>query len=479
MFGFDDFMTLSYFINFLLIIVVVFFQRRDPVVSMTWVLFFILFPIGGLVIFLIFGLGVKRRTSGNYLKKQMYGEELTERLYEQMDLLDSKEAKEIPELDIPRYFCKYRCLYTEDNSLDIFTEAEEKYNRLLEDIENAKESINLLYFIVRNDKIGNKIMDALVKKAEQGVEVRLLYDSFGCFFTPKKFLRKLNKTKGGRAVSFYPVSIFTLSTINHRNHRKIVVIDQKIAYIGGMNIGDEYMGKKKPKPWRDTHIRLTGDSVQLIYKQFCLDWDFSAKDNLCETLDEIRLDGIQNEKNDCIPMQIVSSGPDSPAEEIKSGLIKMLYSARHYAYVQSPYFVPDQPFRNALVTAAKSGVDVRLMIPGIPDKKYVYYSSFSYLEEMLLAGVKVYLYDGFIHSKTMVVDDKISTIGTTNIDIRSFQLHFELNAFFYSDKVAKECRTIFERDMEHSKEMSYADYQKRPRMMKIKEGFYRLFSPIM
>lgn len=474
---FANLMEISYLVNFILIIVVVFFQRKDPTVSLTWVLFFILFPIGGLIIFLVFGLGIKRRTSGIYYEKQLQGDEITERLYEQLDFLESEATKDIPGVDIIRYFCKYHCLYTDNNEATIFTDATEKYEALIEDIKNAKESINMLYFIVRNDEIGNRIMDELLKKANSGVKVRLLYDSFGCFLTPRKFLRQLNSTKDGRAVSFYPVSIFTLSKINHRNHRKIAIIDNKIAYLGGMNIGDEYMGKKKPTPWRDTHIRLTGDSVKVIYKHFCLDWDFSARDNLCETLSKIELDKNVDETK--LPIQIVSSGPDSAAEEIKSGMIKMLYSARHYAYIQSPYFIPDQPFRNALINAADSGVDVRLMIPGTPDKMYVYYSSLSYLEEMLRAGIKVYLYDGFIHSKTAVVDDKIATIGTTNIDIRSFQLHFEINAFFYSKDFSVKCREIFEDDIKASKELKLEAYEKRSFATKMKEGFFRLFSPIM
>jgi cardiolipin synthase len=163
----------------------------------------------------------------------------------------------------------------------------------------------------------------------------------------------------------------------------------------------------------------------------------------------------------------------------KNGIIKMLYSARRYAYIQSPYFIPDQSFRNALVTAAKSGVDVRVMIPGIPDKKYVYYSSLSYVEEMIRAGVKIYLYNGFIHSKTCVVDDEIATIGSTNIDIRSFSLHFELNAFFYQEKFSKKCREIFQSDLEKSRLLTLEEYHKRPLWVKIKEGFFRLFSQIM
>ncbi len=478
MLDFNEFLLIGYIVNFILTIVVVFFQRKDPIVSLSWVLLFILMPVGGLIAFIIFGFGVRRRTQGIYNEKQQQHDALSKKLYEQLDILDTVETKDINELDLIRYFCKYHSLYTENNHLDIITDAKEKFELLLSDIENATESVNLLYFIIRKDRIGERLMDLLVKKAEEGVKVRLLYDSFGSFLTPKSFLNRLNNTKHGKAVSFYPVSIFALSKINHRNHRKIVVIDNKISYLGGMNIGDEYMGLKKPTPWRDTHLRIKGDASKLLYKRFCFDWDFSAKDKLSNSLKDLKLDGIDT-KNGFVPMQIVSSGPDSPAEEIKCGMMKMIYSARRYLYIQSPYFIPDQPFRNALITAADSGVDVRIMIPGKPDKLYVYYSSLSYLDEMLKSGVKVYLYNGFIHSKTMVADDKLATIGTTNIDIRSFQLHFETNAFFYSPETAKKCREIFEKDMENSYQLTLEEYEKRPLKTRVRESFFRLFSPIM
>ncbi len=478
MLSFEDFLLFGYIVNFILTIIVVFFQRKDPTVTLSWVLVFILIPVGGLLAFLIFGFGVKRRTQGIYNEKQQQGDYLAKKLYEQMDILDTLDTKVLSELDLIRYFSNYHAMYTENNSVEIICSAEEKYRLLLKDIENAKTSINLLYFIVRNDGIGEKLMDLLVKKAEEGVEVRLLYDSFGCFFTPRSYFNRLNNTKHGRAVSFYPVSIFTLSKINHRNHRKIAVIDNKISYLGGMNIGDEYMGLKKHSPWRDTHLRIVGDASKLLYKRFCFDWDFSARDNLSKTLESLKFDE-PDIQNGYVPMQIVSSGPDSPAEEIKCGMMKMVYSARHYLYIQSPYFIPDQSFRNALITAADSGVDVRLMLPGKPDKLYVYYSSLSYLDEMLRAGIKVYLYDGFIHSKTIVTDDKLSTIGTTNIDIRSFQLHFETNAFFYSPDIAQKCKEIFETDMDFSNRLTLEEYEKRPLKVRAREGFFRLFSPIM
>lgn len=472
-------LLLAYILNFILIIFVIFFQRRDPVVSMAWVMCFILFPVAGMAIFLIFGQGIKNHTKRVYYEKLLKGEEMTKRLHRQQSFLDKAETKQVPDLDLVRYFLKYNFLYTEKNSVDIFTDASEKYESMIKDIENAKKSVNILYFIIRDDEIGNKIMDALVKKANEGVTVRFIYDTIGCLTTNRSFLKKLNKTKCGKAVSFFPVSVFTLSKVNHRNHRKICVIDEEIAYLGGMNIGDEYMGKKKLSPWRDTHIRVTGESVKLVYKYFCLDWDFSTKDNLSDSLDEIFSKEYDTKNLDTIPMQIAVSGPDSPADEIKSGMIKMLNNARCYAYIQTPYFVPDAAFLEALIMAADSGVDVRLMLPGIPDKPYVYYTGFSYLDAVLKAGVKVYLYNGFIHSKTIVTDDKIATIGTTNIDIRSFQLHFELNAFFYSGKIAKKCREIFLNDIPDTRELTIEDYNNRPKSSRFKEGLFRLFSPLM
>lgn len=475
----SNIILISYIISFLLICTIVFFQRRDPIVCIAWVLCFIVFPIIGQVIFLIFGLGMKRRTKRIYQKKQSFGEHMSLRLNEQLDALNKDLIKEFPDADIVRYFCHYNSLLSENNNVEIITDGKEKFDKLLEDIENATESINLLYFIIRKDEIGTKIMNALIKKANEGVTVRLLYDSIGCFFTPNKFLNQLNNTKCGKAASFFPVTFFGLSRINHRNHRKIVVIDNKIAYLGGMNIGDEYMSEKKLSPWRDTHLKITGEAVKLVYKYFCLDWDFSTHDNLTDGLDELYAQETIDMPKPHVPMQIVASGPDSESEEIKCGMIKLLNTAKEYVYIQTPYFVPDKAFLNALVMAVDSGVDVRLMIPGKPDKKYVYYSTMSYIDELMASGIKIYLYDGFIHSKTMVTDDKLATIGTTNIDIRSFQLHFEINAFLYSPAKATECRRIFEKDMENSKLLTEEEYNKRGWLFKLKEGLFRLFSPIM
>lgn len=468
----------GYIINFFLIIAVVCFQRRDPVVSVAWVLCFIAFPILGLVIFLVFGLGLKNRTVRLYAQKLATDTEYAKKLHKVKSFYEIDQTEDIFFPDMVKYFSHAtNSAYTSDNKVQIFTDAKEKFDALLADIEQAKETVNLLYFIIRDDEIGNCLMDTLVRKANEGVEVRLMYDSFGSITTPRKLFRRLKRCRKAQVAEFFPMKLFSHSKINHRNHRKIVVIDGKIAYLGGMNIGDEYMGKKKLSPWRDTHIRVTGSAVTDIQKYFCLDWEFSTGEKLAGNLPKFFHKDA--DEPGTVPMQIVASGPDSEAEEIKFGMLKMLNNARRYAYIQTPYFVPDKAFLTAIIMAAQSGVDVRVMIPGIPDKPYVYYTTISFVGELLDAGIKVYLHPGFIHAKTLVVDDEIATIGTTNIDTRSFVLHFEINAFMYDQKTAVECRDIFLRDQYQCTEMTPALYNQRGIWNVMKEGFFRLFSQIM
>lgn len=478
--GFSMILPICYIINFILIITVVCFQRRDPVVSMAWVLCFITFPGIGLIIFVIFGLGLKRHTKKQYLQKFELASKSDVRLNKQLRKVD-KFSGDKKYADMYRYFSTIaKSPYTEHNSVEIFTDAKDKYASVLKDIENAKKNINLLYFIVRDDEISNKIIDALIKKANQGVEVRFLYDRFGSLLTNPKIFKKLKATKNAYVAEFFPVKLFSSSKINHRNHRKIIVIDGKIAYLGGMNIGDEYMGLKKPSPWRDTHMRIKGEAVFQVQKYFSFDWEFSTGENLSHKVKEFFSYRTDIEKK--VPMQIVASGPESEEDEIKSGMLKMINSAKKYIYIQTPYFVPDSSVLTAIQLAAKSGVDVRLMIPGIPDKKYVYHNTLSYVGDVLPSGVRVYQYPGFIHSKTIVCDDDIVTIGTTNIDSRSFTLHFEINAFIYDEETALLNKNIFLKDLSICKPITAELYEQRKKnhpLSYMADGFFRLFSPIM
>lgn len=474
---FVAFMVFAYLLNIILIVVLVCFERRDPVVSLAWVLGFTLLPIIGAVIFLVFGQGIKRKTANLYAKKWRMNLDLSEKLTKEQELFDLKKNPEGEFSDTILYLLNTNnSVYTDCNSVQFYTDAKDKYAALLKDIQEAQETIHLLYFIIRDDQISNTILKALCEKARQGVEVRFLYDDFGSLLTSRRIFHALSEA-GGKVCAFFPLKFGSYSKINHRNHRKIVVIDGKIGYLGGMNIGDEYMGMGKLSTWRDTHMRIIGPAVKYLQKSFALDWAFSANEDLSTDIKKFFSPIQQTDQN--VAMQIVASGPDSTDEEIKCGMIKIMNNANYYLYIQTPYFVPDKAFLNSLVMAAKSGVDVRVMIPGVPDKNYVYYTTMSYVGELLSAGIRVFTYPGFLHSKTIVSDDRICTVGTTNIDIRSFQLHFEINAFMYNVEKSIECRRTFLKDQEVCSEITLEFYQKRGIWQQMKEGFFRLFSQIM
>lgn len=466
----------AYVVNFILIVVLVGFERRDPVVSLAWVLGFTLIPVGGVIVFLFFGRGIKSHARKKYARKGEYDSALSKTLHAQREYLSKDENIESPYTDMMRYLLEEgESIYTDDNKVTIFTDAREKYKALYEDIKNARETVNMLYFIIRDDNVSRAFLTLLSQKAREGVEVRFMYDDFGSILTSKQIFKELIAS-GGQVRRFFPVKLGSYLKVNHRNHRKIAVIDGSIAYTGGMNIGDEYMGYGDITPWRDTHIKIQGSGVHFLQDRFLMDWTYSSPE---EQQSDLKKFFPKPSPAGDVGMQIVSSGPDSKSEEIKCGMIKMINSARRYAYIQTPYFVPDKPFLEALALASKSGVDVRVMLPGVPDKKYVYHTTMSYVGELLDAGIKVFLYPGFIHSKTVVVDDKISTIGTTNADIRSFQLHFEVNAFMYSEHIARENREIFENDERGCFVVTKEWYEARGVLTTMADGFYRLFSPIM
>ena len=459
-------------LNAIIIAAIVFFQKRNPISSMAWIMVLVISPIFGGILFLIFGVGVEAYARYRYQKKQEMNENSV--LAHQKELAKKQGEDNLKFSELIKYFLNSGCVYCENNDVTVFTDAREKYEHLLSDIENAKESINIIYFIIRNDNIGNRLIDLLKKKAKEGVKVRLMYDGFGSILTPRRLFNRLRHEENCEIKEFFPVRLFSMSKINHRNHRKIVVIDDKIAYLGGMNIGDEYMGKAKRRNlnWRDTHLRIVGSAVEYVARCFAQDWEFSTGKKV-----PVKPSPSENAGN--VPMQIVASGPDTMDEDIKCGMIRMLYGAKKYVYIQSPYFVPDETFLSAIRIAVQSGIDVRLMIPGIPDKKYVYHTTLSYAGQLLEAGARVYLYPGFIHAKTMAADDEIVTIGSANTDIRSFRLLFEINAFMYSQEKAIESREIFEKDQALCHELTLDEYNKRGLLQTIKEGFFRLFSPIL
>lgn len=367
------------------------------------------------------------------------------------------------------------------NDVKIYNWGKDKLADLKRDIKHARHSINIEYYIFEDDETGNEIMDLLCQKAKEGVDVKLIYDSIGSRHAPRRFFKKLAKAGGQVAEFFPPFMHFRMINlkVNYRNHRKIVVIDGLIGYTGGINIRDDHMGKdKRLTPWRDTHVRIEGSGCYALQNIFLDDWRYCKKDG---TPPMVYLEnGYFPSPRICgdVNVQVLSSGPDSPEQQIKEVFVKLITSAREKVYIQTPYFVPDDVFMSALRIAVKSGVDVRIMVPKIPDKKSVYHVTLSYLKEMVELGVRVYLYNGFLHSKTIIVDSNKLSIGTCNTDNRSFGLNFEDTAILYSESLNKEYSLTFFKDMKQSEEINIDYFKRKKWITKFAQAILRLLSAL-
>lgn len=367
--------------------------------------------------------------------------------------------------------------YTEDNEVVIFNDGQEKFDNLIKDIRNAKKRIDFQYYILKPDELGMTIIKELEKKLDEGVEVRLLYDGLGGRKIKRRHLKDFI-SKGGKVAVFFKSLIPVINIrINYRNHRKIVIIDDEIGYIGGFNIGDEYLGKsKKFGYWRDTHIKINGPAISGLKLRFIKDWYYASKEPLEEFID---FDIPENTKGTS-GVQILTSGPDTANPNVKNAIFKMINDAKKDIYIQTPYFIPDDSVMEALKTAILSGIRVHIMIPSFGDHPLVYWANLSYVGELLDFGANIYHYEkGFLHSKVVIIDDYVSTAGSANIDNRSFFLNFEATAIIYDFQKNRELTDQFYIDISNSKKLTKEDYKNRGNMTKIKESVSRLFSPIL
>ncbi|MFB7303133.1 cardiolipin synthase [Heyndrickxia sporothermodurans] len=470
-----------FILNFILSGAVIFLERRNIGATWAWLLVLLFIPVAGFIIYLVFGQNLSRRRIFYWKDQEKIG--IKEIAHRQIELLRNNSFPFHDERTVQYKELVYMLLVNDDaimshdNEVEIFIDGEDKFRSLFEDIKRANDHIHLVYYIVRNDSLGQKLVELLTEKAKEGVKVRFLYDDMGSRKLPRKFFKELIEA-GGEVAAFFPAKIPMLNLrVNFRNHRKLAIIDGSIGYIGGFNIGDEYLGlDKKFGYWRDTHLKITGKAVYAMQTRFVLDWNQASAKEICykeSFFPDIQSVGYTD-------VQIVSSGPDSEWEQIKNGYIKMINEAKKYIYMQTPYFIPDDSLLNALKIAILSGVDVRLMIPNKPDHMFVYWATYSNVGELLKTGAKVYIYEnGFIHAKMLVVDGKIATVGTANIDNRSFRLNFEVNAFLYSHHLSKRLELIYKADMEKSRELTLEDYLQRPKSIRFKESVSRLLSPIL
>ena len=479
---YSDIVSFTFFLNLILAIIVIFLEHKDAGPTWAWLMVLFFIPILGFILYLLFGQNLTKGKLFQWEGRKKVG--IEEILNEQLinfrtELFSShNEVARNNKGLIYMHLANNDAILTSDNSVDIFTDGKEKFDALFEDIKNAENFIHLQYYIINNDQLGKKMIQLLTEKAKQGVKVRILYDDLGSRSLRKKAFKDL-KEAGGEVEVFFP-SFFPLINlrINYRNHRKLVIIDGKIGYIGGFNVGDEYLGlKEKFGYWRDTHLRITGSAVYAIQTRFILDWNQASHRHDIDYSPDLF---PAFERTGEIDMQIVSSGPDSEWEQIKYGYIKMISSAKKSIWIQTPYFIPDASLLDALRIAALTGKDVRIMIPNKPDHPFVYWATTHHVGEMLKAGAKIFIYDnGFIHSKTIIVDKQVSSVGTANIDVRSFKLNFEVNAFLYNECIAKSLTESYLKDIEVSKEWTIDEYNKRSWFIRFKESISRLLSPIL
>ena len=474
------------FVNTLFVLGMVFIERKKPSTVISWSIIMLLMPIIGLILYALIGGSLSFKTRRMLRRKAVRSKELKDLVNQQKAQIQSEEVS------ASGVEAKYKQLImhnlntcdsmlTHNNKLKFFTSGKDKVEALLKDIDCAKKSINICYYIFATDNIGMIVLKKLIEKANQGVEVNLLVDAVGSLRSDRREFEKLVHG-GGRYAEFFPplfgMRLFNIR-INYRNHRKIVVIDNKIGYVGGINIRDDHMGSvKRLSPWTDLHLRVEGDSVIDLQKTFLKDWRFSYKK---KDFDETYINRFfEKGKNEAgVAMQVVTSGPDDDGAQIEMNLINMITKAKKYILIQSPYFVPDESFMTALRIAINSGVKVRIMLSKTPDKKIVYYCSLSYLKDLVDYGAVVYMREGFIHSKVVNVDGEIASMGTCNTDVRSFSLNFEVNVMIYDKPTSMQLVDIFENDVLHSEVVGKAWFKNLSPFVKMSKSVCRLFSAIL
>jgi len=472
---FPAFLTITlivlYCITITGLVLLILLENRNPLKTIPWVIVLIFVPGIGLLIYYFFGRDNRRL---RIVSRRMY-----KRFKKQVRIEYQPQDVSI----IPKEYLPLAKLLNNGNysaisngsHLSIFTTGKAKFDALLADIVHAHHHIHLQYYIFENDTIGNKVKETLIKKAHEGVKIRVLYDDVGSWNVKNSFFKEM-RAEGIEVYAILQVAfpLFT-SKVNYRNHRKVVVIDGKTGYMGGMNIADRYVYGNKLGIWRDTHFRVTGPGVYGLQASFILDW-YAISNQLLKGPNYYPV--LQNLTDTM--MQVVVSGPTNQWQTLMQAFNFCISNAKKYIYIQTPYFLPTEALNLALQTAALGGIDVRLMIPKHSDTLSAKMATFSYVDNMLKAGVKVYLYtQGFLHSKLLLIDDMVSCVGSSNFDFRSFEHNFEINAFVYQKEFSLKLKAMFMQDMRDCEMISYAVWRKRPIAVRLAESFMRLFAPLL
>lgn len=476
----SSFIFLVVIIDIVTIFVMIFMEKMDPRTFVAWLLLLIFLPILGFVLYLFLGTSLYRKHT--FVPKHINDEKLLEayKLDEEYFKSKTNDLKDERVRDFVHLIKNAGgWAYTDNNDMDFFKTGIEKMDSLFEDLRNARKNILLEYYIIRNDECGNEFMDILIQKLKEGVEVRLLTDAFGNGKGPKKKIYEFKKAGGHFALFHNSANLILSPKKNNRNHRKIAIIDGSIAYCGGINIGNEYLGKGDLGFWRDSSVRIRGSGILPLCMRFIFDWDYAAKkDQILNFEKYISEDAINNKGTE--GMQIISGGPDTDeSNPIKMQYLAMIRNSKKILYMETPYLIPDDALMEELKCAAMAGVDVRIIIPDKPDHLFVYWNSLSAADKLMRCGVKVYHYHrGFMHSKTIISDDILCSVGSANIDDRSLVLNFETNVMAYSEKLRNEMYDAFMEDLGYSEEYSCEDYARNNTKTKIRIAVSHLFEKI-
>jgi cardiolipin synthase len=470
-----------YMLFIVIVIGLLIHDKRDPGKSWAWITAIVLIPVIGLMLYLVFGR--TRRKERRYSRKELSDLEIQ---------LETLSARQLYELNNPLFehrteIRKYKeiitlllnnnkSLLTARNRATVLHNGAETFPALLEALRGAKSFIHVEYYIFEKDRIGREVANILMDKAREGVEVRFVYDDVGSWGLSSKFLGKM-KRAGVRVHCFQRVVFpWLTSKMNYRNHRKIVVVDGEVGFTGGINIAKRYITGTRLGVWRDTHLRIEGEAVAALNAVFAMDWYFVSREKLADIDKYFPPPGIDIET----PIQIASSGPDSDWASIMQAFFAAISKAKDHIYISTPYFLPNQAILTAVEVAAMSGVDVRILLPERSDSKVTHWASRSYIEELLDARVKVYFYKkGFNHSKLIMIDGQFASLGTANMDNRSFDVNFEVTAVLYDEKVTGELESHFLEDLRDSEQVTPKDWAERPGWDSFREGLARLFSPLL
>ena len=447
--------------------VVVMMQRRRPSDAWAWILVLVFVPVMGILLYYLFGFPAKDRP--------LISDERLQILKSYTAPLCTEGEDGVNPL-IPLLQRVNQSYPTRGNGIEFYTAFADMFQALKADIQAARHHIHLEFFQIESDRVGDELSDLLINKVKEGVEVRVIYDAAACWLVPRSFYRRM-QNGGVQIKAFNPIFPILSPFSNYRDHRKVVVIDGKIGFTGGMNIAERYLLGVRGGIWRDTHIRMIGPSVSELQTAFLSDWQFTRKEWIHD--DVYYPVPLRSDQN--LLIQMISSNPTDSWRVMDLSISQTIFSSRRYLYLQSPYFLPSESIRVSLHAAALSGVDVRVMIPTQPDKGHITINASRwYVEQMLQAGVRFYFYDnGYMHSKTIVSDDQVTSIGSVNIDSRSLSQAFEIDAFIYDREVALHQKQLFLDDIKFCHELDLKTWQQRPRWDRVKESFCHLLAPLL